>query len=331
MIEEKPSPFGAPSPETIAFNTALEALLADLPPPEEIDIGAARRLRAEGKGILPVEGPLPEGRWEEFGAAPVGAPGEFSGGNGRVRVIEAAEPSGYYLHIHGGGWTYGAPEHFDGRNLRLSRASGVTVVSAQYRLAPEARWPAGAIDCLAAALWTLDQAKAKGVPAMIGGESAGAHLTMVTLLRLREMGRLSEVAGAVLAYGAFDLRGTPSVRNWGARNMILSTPIVDWFAGNLLGEGGDPSSPAVSPLLADLDGMPPALLFIGDQDPLLDDTLFMAQRWRAAGSEATLQLWPGAVHAFDYFDDPKFKLPIALECQQAQAAYVQERMAAARS
>ena len=100
--------------------------------------------------------------------------------------------------------------------------------------------------------------------------------------------------------------------------MILSTPTVDWFTDNLIGE--DPSllrSEEASPILADLTGMPPALFQVGTVDPLIDDTLFMAQRWMAAGSEATVKVYPGGVHAFDMFD-----IPIAKEARAAGASFL---------
>lgn len=323
-------PWGDPSAETVAFSDTLQKLLADLPPPEEIDINAARRLRAEGKGLLPIDGPRAEARWVETATKDATA----HGGPNRARLIETPNARGVYVHIHGGGWTFGSPEHFDGGNLQLAQTAGVTVVAPQYRLAPEDPWPACAEDCFVATIWALDYATERRLPLVIGGESAGAHLSVATLLRLRDIGRIKEVVGTALAYGCFDLRGTPSMRNWGARNLVLSTPVVRWFVHNLLGasyQHGDPETPSVSPLLANLTDMPPALLFVGDADPLLDDTLFMAQRWLAAGGKSTLRIWPGAVHGFDYFTDPKFNLPIARESQQELAQFVKDRVEAARA
>lgn len=302
----------APSAETAAFNAKLEAIMATLPSPWEVPVQLVRELRARGEGVLPIDGPLPEARWEPV---PGGRP---------VRVIEAEAPRAVYLHIHGGGWTFGGPDQSDGRCLRLSRAASVDTVSVSYRFGPEDPWPACADDCFAAARLALAHADAKGgLPLFIGGESAGGHLTAVTLLRLREAGLIDGVAGAVLNYGCFDLRMTPSMRLWGGRVLVLSTPIVDWFIGNLLGEDrAAAETPLASPLLADLSGMPPALVQIGDLDPLLDDSLLMAERWRAAGAEADLAVWPGGVHGFDMFDKPAHGLPIALEAQAAVADWI---------
>lgn len=311
--------YGTPAAETLRFNAKIEEALKAAPPPGVISAADLRRLRAEGKSILPIGGPIDAGRWESFDAAAYGAPG----GPGRVRIIEASAPKGVYIHLHGGGWTVGGAELADERGLAVARGVGLTSVSISYRLAPEHPWPACGDDAIAGARYALDYAerlaRENGVdpadfPVFIGGESAGAHLSAVALLRLRDDGKLGRIRGAVLHYGCFDLRMTPSVRNWGERNMVLSTPVVDWFTANLLGDRRDLADTAeVSPLLADLSGMPPAFFQVGTEDPLLDDTSFMAERWRAVTADTTLVYWPGAIHAFDYFEKPEYELPIARE------------------
>ena len=142
----------------------------------------------------------------------------------------------------------------------------------------------------------------------------------MTALGLRDAGLGGRLAGCVFHYGMFDLRGTPSVRNWGERYLVLSTPIVGWFVENLMGEAPR-DDPAASPLLADLSGLAPALFQVGTADPLLDDTLFMAERWRAAGLGAELAVAPGGVHAFD-----QFELAIARAALARRAAFVARRL-----
>ncbi|MEM6548184.1 MAG: alpha/beta hydrolase [Pseudomonadota bacterium] len=303
-MKDAVSPFAdaALAPETVAFNAELAATLDGLPTPMEVPLDLIRMARAEGRGIFPKSGPLEGSRWQDLP------------GGGRVRLSPAAGAAiGTYLHIHGGGWTIGAPDQADLPNQRIAAETGGDVVSVQYRLAPEHPWPAAADDCEAAALWLLEN---RSGPVVIGGDSAGAHLSVVVLQRLKARGLAERILGAVLNYGMFDLRMTPSMQRWGDRYLILSTPVVAWFAGNLLG-GHDPADPAVSPLLADLSGMPPALFQIGTMDPLLDDSLFMAARWQAAGVAADLAIYPGGVHAFDAFD-----IPIARQAQARQSAFI---------
>ena len=138
-------------------------------------------------------------------------------------------------------------------------------------------------------------------PRAIGGDSAGGQLAAATLLRLRDRHGITDgFDAAVLQYGGFDLSMTPSQRLWGERNLVLSTPIITWFADQFL-PGRDPEQrrdPDISPIFAELSGMPPAIFTVGTADPLLDDTLFMEARWRAAGNATELRVWPEAPHGF---------------------------------
>lgn len=305
----------APSIETAAFVADLEAKLALLPASHEVDVAVSRAARAAGRGALPSGGPLDGAEWRP---APVPA--------GRVRVsLPDGPPRGVYMHVHGGGWTFGEPEQYDRWNIRLARAAQVAVVSAPYRLAPESVWPACADDVEAAALWLAAEAGAAfGAEGLvIGGESAGAHLAAVTLLRLRARGLGGRFAGVILNYGVFDLRMTPSMAAWGARKLVLSTPTVDWFIDNLTaGDRSLRADPALSPLLADLSGLPPALMQVGTSDPLLDDTTFIAARLAAAGVAVDLRVHPGGVHGFDMFD---LELAIARDAHAASAAFLRAR------
>lgn len=294
----------AVSAETSKFNAELAATLKDAPRPMDIPVELTRKARAEGRGLFALAGPLEGSEWIAIAGA--------EGGPGRVRLsLPDGEPRGVYLHIHGGGWTLGDPEHQDGYNQRIARATGLAVASVNYRLSPEHRWPGCADDCEAAARWALSEFDG---PMMIGGESAGGHLTAVTALRLKASGLIDRVGGLVCNYGMFDFSMTPSMRNWGDDYLILSTPVVAWFLDNLMNGQTDIEA---SPLYADLAGMPPALFQVGTMDPLLDDTLFMAARWQAAGNRAELAVVPGGVHAYDCFD-----LPIAHESHARQDAFV---------
>ncbi len=119
---------------------------------------------------------------------------------------------------------------------------------------------------------------------------------------MKSEGRLDAFSGALMTYGCYDLGKTPSVANWGDRKLILSTPVIDFFADNLAIPADQLQNPLASPLYGDLRGMPPALFQCGTYDPLCDDTTFMAARWAQAGRVADTIWYPGGVHAFDYFD-----------------------------
>jgi acetyl esterase len=279
--------------ETRAFNLQLERMISMLPKLHELPPEVTRQAqRAEG-GALPAPVFLEQART----IAIPGPAGEIS-----LRVLDAPESRGAHLHIHGGGWTIGAADMQDGSLLELAEATGLTAISVDYRLAPEHPYPAGPDDCEAAALWLLEQHEGR---LTIGGDSAGAHLAVVTLLRLRDKHGISprRFSAANLVFGAFDLTGTPSRRLWGDRDLVLSGPLMDWFADCYLPglTEDDRRNPDISPLYAELHDLPPALFSCGTLDPLLDDSLFMESRWRAAGNEARLSLWPEGVHVFTAF------------------------------
>ena len=284
--------------QTRELNEQIERLLATQPSVHTLPPQVIRDARREGRGIFPPPVFLPQARDLTIPAR---------SGPLRVRVLTPAQaaPTGVYLHIHGGGWTLGGADMQDPELWRLVEATGMAAASVEYRLAPEHPWPAGADDCEDAALWLVERGAAElGAPAgrlAIGGESAGAHLSVVTLLRLRDRhGIRGAFAGANLVYGVYDLSMTPSQRRWGDRNLILSDAIMRWFSDCLL-PGTDMESrrdPEISPLFADLRDLPPALFTAGTLDPLLDDSLFMEARWRVAGGRTRLLVWPEAIHGF---------------------------------
>jgi acetyl esterase/lipase len=161
--------------------------------------------------------------------------------------------------------------------------------------------------------------------AAIGGDSAGGHLSALTLLRLRDRHAITGAfAAANLIYGAFDLSMTPSQRNWGDRNLILSTPILHFFGDMFLPDMDAEArrDPEISPLYADLRDMPPALFTVGSLDPLLDDSTFMQARWSAAGALAELRVWPEAIHGFN-----AFPLRVTAVARAEQYAFLRDTVA----
>ncbi len=286
------------APETARFNAELEATLASTPSILDTPPHVVRQARAEGRSILGPVVRLPDAE-ERTIAGPAGPI--------PLRVVRPARSRGAFLHVHGGGWTLGAHDQQDLLLKVVADTTALTAVSVGYRLAPECPYPAGPDDCEAAALWLVANVTREfgGDVLAIGGESAGAHLSTATLLRLRDRHGLTPFRSAVLTYGQYDFAFTPSVRRWGPRNLVLSTPIIERFVGWFAPPRDDPNA---STLHADLRGLPPALFTVGTLDPLLDDSLFMAARWTAAGNAAELAVYPGGVHAFNAF-------PIALAAE----------------
>jgi acetyl esterase/lipase len=219
-----------------------------------------------------------------------------------LRCFIPPKVDGAYLYIHGGGWVLGSSDGNDPRLESLSQEMNLAVFSVEYRLAPEFPYPAGPDDCETAALWLAKNAQSEfgTEKLLIGGDSAGANLAVVSLLRLRDRHDITPYRGANLGYGVYDVSQTPSSRSWGDEALILSTPVMKWF-GDHYAPPEIQRDPDVSPLYADLRDMPPALFMVGTHDCLLDDSTFMHARWLAAGNKAELEVYPGGVHGLTGF------------------------------
>lgn len=294
---------------TVALNADIIAKMSALPdlwsfPPELI-----RETRRQGKGIFPLQGKSARAQVLEI---------EGRQGKVPIRIIAPEAPTGVYMHIHGGGWMFNQSDFQDETLEKVAEATGMACISVEYRLAPEHPFPAGPDDCEAAALWLVSEGRKRFRTErfFIGGESAGAHLSALTLQRLRDRHGLRPFAGANLIAGCYDLGMSPSARNFDRGRLILTSRDIALFVRACVPDGVDLRSPDVSPLYGNLEGMPPALFSVGTHDALLDDTLFMAGRWEAAGSHTTLRLWPGGCHVFQGFD-----FPMAYEAFAAEIAF----------
>lgn len=219
-----------------------------------------------------------------------------------VRILRpSGKPKGVVLDIHGGGWVIGNAQMDDDLNLGMVNACDVAVVSVDYRLAVDTPIEGLLDDCLTAARWLLaDCPEFAGLPVFFVGESAGGHLAAATLLALKQWPELLQrVSGAVLYYGVYDLTGTPSVRTAGRDTLLLDGPGMVQ-ALRLLTPGISDETrrqPPLSPLYGDFEGLPPALMFVGELDPLKDDTLLIAERWPTVEAH----LLPEAAHGFIHF------------------------------
>jgi acetyl esterase len=291
--------------ETARLNAQIVELLADQRDWWIIGPESSRTARRRGEGPFPA--PVMSSR-----ARTLTITGK-EGNEISLRVIAPAQPRGVYLHLHGGGWVLGGADMQDPMLERIADNTGQAVVGVDYRLAPEHPYPAGPDDCEAAAVWLVQNSKKEfGTDALtIGGESAGGHLTAVTILRMRDRHGYTGFRGANLVYGAFDLSMTPSQHQFGNTRLVLRTIDMQQFYNAFLPTITDRRVPDISPLYADLKGLCPALFSVGTKDALLDDTLFMHARWIAAGNAAELAVYPGGVHGFTLFPTDLSKAAIA--------------------
>src|ERR1700732_1727078 len=291
--------------ETAKLNAGMIQLRAGQPEWWITGAETFRAMRRRGEGPFPA--PVMSGRARTL---------TITGKDGNqipLRVIAPAQPRGIYLHLHGGGWVLGGADMQDPMLERIADSTGQAVVAVEYRLAPEYPYPAGPDDCETAALWLVENAKKEfGTDVLtIGGESAGGHLTAVTILRMRDRHGYTGFRGANIVYGAFDLSMTPSQRLFGNTRLLLRTIDMPQFYNAFLPTIADRRVPDISPLYADLKGLCPALFSVGTKDALLDDTLFMHARWAVAGNEAELAVYPGGAHGFTLFPNDLSKASTA--------------------
>jgi acetyl esterase/lipase len=244
--------------------------------------------------------------------APHGVPGvratsrriDWQGRSVALRILRTRAPArGVYIDYHGGGWSIGSAAMDDRVNARIAKDCGLVVVSVDYTLLPDIALPGMIAQCAAAADWVFEHAETEfgASDIVMGGESAGAHLAACSILRLRDSRKdFPRLKGVVLFYGCFDLSGTPSACNASRWALVLHGPSIQAGLARLApGEAAGRQHPDISPVYADLRGLPPVLMLVGTRDPLIDDSRLMAKQWRAQSGNADLIVVPEAPHAFN--------------------------------
>jgi epsilon-lactone hydrolase len=214
------------------------------------------------------------------------------------------------LYFHGGGFRIGSVASHRDLIAQIVLASRCRVLAINYRLAPEHRFPAALDDALAAYGWMLDHGL-KAANIALAGDSAGGNLVLATMLALRDRG-LPLPISAVLMSPWTDLAATgASYVTRAEADPIHQRRMILALAEDYLGGQGDPCDPLVSPLYADLQGLPPLLIQVGDRETVLDDSLVFADKARAAGIDVSLEVWDGMIHVFQMFELPEARQAIA--------------------
>jgi len=202
------------------------------------------------------------------------------------------------VFFHGGGWVIGNLDSHDVVCRKLAHEGELIVISVDYRLAPEQRFPAAVEDAITATQWIADNARQLGIDATrltVGGDSAGGNLAAVTALTVRETG--PKLAGQLLIYPATDLAMSTPSHSEPETSILLTHSVTRWFIGNYLGDA-DVSDWRASPARAKLAGLPPAYVLVAGADPLRDEGNEYAERLKQAGVSVTYRYFPGQFHGF---------------------------------
>lgn len=200
-----------------------------------------------------------------------------------------------WLYLHGGGYLLGSPATHRALCGALARQCGLSVCAIDYRLAPEYRYPAQLIDALAAYQALQDQGY-RPEQIILGGDSAGGHLSLTTTLELRERGQ--PLPRALVCFSPVTDLSFEQLHRPPAGDPMISLPWIEQARALTAQPGSDPRKPSLSPVFANLSGLPPLLLQVGEDEVLLNDSLRLAERAQTAGVTVRLERYPGCWHVF---------------------------------
>jgi acetyl esterase len=280
-------------PQVVAVLEKMKA--AGLPDYSELSAPEARALYI--KGAKAVESPLEPVARVANRSIP-GPAGEIA-----VRLYSPSEkrPLPLLVFYHGGGWTIGNLDTHDNVCRQLANRARCAVMSVDYRLAPEHKFPAAVDDAFAALRWAADNAAAQGWDASrvaVGGDSAGGNLAAVCALLARDAGGPA-LAFQLLVYPATAKRPESRSHHAFAEGHLLTRRAIRWFMWNYLRDEADCEDWRWAPLAAtDLTRLPPALVIVAGHDPLLDEGIAYAEQLRRAGNSVKLSNYQGMIHAF---------------------------------
>jgi monoterpene epsilon-lactone hydrolase len=262
---------------------AVRALLSSKPRPVGWE---ERRRRIEEVGaVWPVA--------DDVKLEPVDLPGV----NGEWSIVPGADASRVLMYFHGGGYCSGSIVSHRRLVTEAGRAGGLRTLAVAYRLAPEHHFPAAQKD----ALWAWRELRGKGYPAnriAVGGDSAGANLTLGLVGQLKRAGE--DLPGCLWLLSPWldlTMSGATLVSK-SAVDPLMQKGYLEGLADAYVPAGMDRKDPRVSPLYADLKGLPPTLIQIGSAETLLDDAIRFAAAAGDADVSATLEIWPHMIHAW---------------------------------
>lgn len=292
-------PTFSPDPEYAVFLTRLSAAWAEHPALDTMEIVKARSVAEIVRAPWSKGGPVMAETREEQVPLPHGPM--------RVRMYRPPgleeENSPALIYVHGGGFVFFSIDTHDRLMREYAQAAGIVVIGVDYPLSPEHRYPIALDQIVGLVGWLGDNAAKLGVDASrlaIGGDSAGANLSLAAALRLREVRQGERLAAILCNYGAFsgevsDLAETV----YGGPASILTREEMGFYFGSYFGCAEDASDPYAIPLLmTDLSGLPPMFFAIPEADVLREQSEQMAGRALACGVDVRATLYPGTTHSF---------------------------------
>lgn len=220
--------------------------------------------------------------------------GDYSAGGVSIESVCAVKsPTCAIFYLHGGGYFMGSPASYRNRAMRLSYRCNAEVFVPAYRLAPEHPYPAALNDALSAWLWLCDSRKDASI--FVAGDSAGGGLALSLLVKLRDL-RFSMPSGALLLSPWTDLTVSGgSIEGNRRKDLWFTRRHLENWASYYVGQANT-RSPFLSPVFADLSGLPPLLLFVGENELLLDDTLRVEAAARSVGTQVEVHIGKGMQH-----------------------------------
>jgi len=272
---------------------------AGRPPYETVSPAEARELYLKGRFVSNPEPP------ELASVEPLTIPSPAGSIPARVytptRLRKAGGLAPGLVFFHGGGWVIGDLDSHDVVCRKLADEGELMVVSVDYRLAPEHKFPAAVDDAIASTKWIAENAKQFGIDAsrlMVGGDSAGGNLAAVVAISARD-GNGPDIAGQLLIYPAIDFAMTHPSHKEPETSILLTHSVIRWFSDHYLNGAADVHDWRASPALAKtLIGLPPAYVLTAGADPLRDEGDEYARRLKEAGVAVTHRTFPGQFHGF---------------------------------
>jgi acetyl esterase len=284
-------------PEIRAFVKRMGELWRQHPPLDSVSIPEQRQIAEKVRSHWAQGGPKMARTTEKRVPMPDGA-------SVRIRVLDptAEGPKPVMLYLHGGGWTLFSIDTHDRIMREYAARANIVVIGVDYSLSPEVKFPRAIEETVAVARWLRTNGAALGIDASrlaVGGDSAGAAMTLSTAMMFRDAGEPDAVKAMLLNYGAFDTGcDNESYDRYGQGGYLWDPGEMAAFWRNYLRSDADASNPLACPLRADVSGLPPAFSAIPECDVMYTEAMQMADKLRRAGVMAQTVVYPGATHSF---------------------------------